>query len=964
MLQYFNTTWNEIAFRMPELAEAGYSSIWVPPPTKAGGGLSVGYDLFDPFDLGSKDQRGSVSTRYGTEADLLRMIEIAHRFGIRVYLDNVMNHRGFDVPGYNASTPIDVYPGLVPEDFHLQVTADGFYRNWPGISNYNDQFQVWNLSTSNLVDIAQEPGTTNLNFGGFQGANHPKIRIVRQPNNPEFYCYLPDGTYVGFGPNNGITAALIAANPDFYAEYVQDYLIRAARWEIDLTKADGLRLDAVKHIRDDFFGASGAGADFNDYGYLGQVQRQFKLTRGFSDTNLRDTLFDSEKGRDDAIFFGEHLGGTPQEPYIERGMRLLDDALSGKLNGSLSFGPLNGLDLPGGGGFANGHQTGIAYAQSADNGYANKRQLQHAFIMTRAGLPVIYSDGNHQAGTLGQIGKPFPANAYTNFLGQYGDIRLPNLLYIHNQFARGDQIPKWSDGSVVAFERRDKRENGAMTDADGTVLLFLMNANSATGQNRPVQTTFPPGAYLWQYAGGEADGGDSMAGFYYTVPANGQVGDLTIPKGGYFAFSWRTPELPDVNATLPPIQILQNGAPAPTVAFERQDGPDGDANFNPYGVPGDTPGDFKYTMTVPRVTDGTNLSFLARADGSAENILMLLDGGVDINSQMNLGPLTGDRRDHPPALSTDAFLGYEQMRFVQRAAEKFAARDISRNRLGSAGAETYQATIGTAGFAVTNGAGGGLNTSAGTATYAYHDPGATALDGQAGATAQFFPAPQNAIGQPVTVYLKTAYQFEVNKTFLYYTTDGATFPEGAGGQPGNAATRVVPLAFVQNGNPDGSPQGFPTTDWWRGTLPALPAGTVLRYKLGAFSSNAPSVFPTDAAAVALKKKMETRFEITGFNAQTAFHHPHNDYGQTRTGLTEGFHQLRTRQFLSRAGRASIYNTSVQTFYYDTQPPAGQIAFPAGKRRHDRRQSLRRRRPHRSERDGGLVSDHRLRSRER
>ncbi len=60
---------------MPELAEAGYDSIWLPPPTKGSGGLSVGYDLWDRFDLGSKDQRGSVRTRYGTEAELLRLIE-------------------------------------------------------------------------------------------------------------------------------------------------------------------------------------------------------------------------------------------------------------------------------------------------------------------------------------------------------------------------------------------------------------------------------------------------------------------------------------------------------------------------------------------------------------------------------------------------------------------------------------------------------------------------------------------------------------------------------------------------------------------------------------------------------------------------------------------------------------------------------------------------------------------------
>lgn len=32
MLQYFNTSWAEITAKMPELAEAGYSSLWLPPP--------------------------------------------------------------------------------------------------------------------------------------------------------------------------------------------------------------------------------------------------------------------------------------------------------------------------------------------------------------------------------------------------------------------------------------------------------------------------------------------------------------------------------------------------------------------------------------------------------------------------------------------------------------------------------------------------------------------------------------------------------------------------------------------------------------------------------------------------------------------------------------------------------------------------------------------------------------------
>ena len=91
-----------------------------------------------------------------------------------------------------------------------------------------------------------------------------------------------------------------------------------------------------------------------------------------------------------------------------------------------------------------------------------------------------------------------------------------------------------------------------MTDADGTTLLFMMNCDSSNGEGgRAIQTTFPAGSYLYQYATGQADSGDTMSNFYYTVPSNQQVSDLVIPKGGYFAFSWRTPEQPSVNVSTP-----------------------------------------------------------------------------------------------------------------------------------------------------------------------------------------------------------------------------------------------------------------------------------------------------------------------------------------------------------------------------------------------------------------------------
>ncbi|MBS0658101.1 MAG: hypothetical protein JSR82_07630 [Verrucomicrobia bacterium] len=985
MLQYFNTEWREIADKMPELAEAGYTSLWLPPPTKGSGGLSVGYDLWDRFDLGSKDQRGSVRTRYGTEADLLRLVEIAHRFGIRVYFDNIMNHNAFDVPGYNEFTPIDIYPGFVPEDFHLRVTPEGFYRKWDNVRSYGDAWQVQNLGLADLIDIAQET-PNNVNFGTFEGAQSPKISFKRHPQNTEYYLDLdlpipftnPAGTFnsytfsnkepfqdVGYTNSQGAFVAAAAANGRFdfedlngngkhdagepsepftdtgidptnpahrtaawgfgdgkynmgtvVNEDVGALLIRSARWLLDRTKADGLRLDAVKHVPDYFFGQqSGAGKDYSSAGYLGQAQEQFNLTRGFSDwNNHRDSVFNSEQGRDDAMMFGEHLGNPPPYGgYWDAGMRLVDNDLRSSLNGILGnpSATLAGLDQPGGYGFA--PALGVMHAQSHDNDYAARSELQTALYFTRAGIGLVYTDGNYQAQTLGQSGGAFPRHANTNFLGQYGDGRIPNMLYVHQQFARGDQIPKWGDNDVVAYERRDKRENGGMTDADGTTMLFMLNDNYASGQARSITTTFPNGAYLFNYS---TYGG----GFYVTVPANQQMNSVIIPPGGYFAFSWRSPEQTAAFAgsEVKPITIRQGTQPVGFVNVVRKDGPDGDPGFNPYGLPDANTTDYSYTIALPRVTDGTNLSFIARGDGSAENMLLELDGGVDVNSQMGLGPTTGELRDHPPALSTDTFLGYEQMQFVRRTTEKFAARNTTRNVIGSPGAESYEAVIGTAGLTVNNGS--GLNTNTNTAAYIYHDPAATRdIDTQL----QFNPPPQSAVNQPITVRVKSGYQFQISRVWLYYTTDGLTFPEGSGGV-GRGTTQVVELAFDTHGNPDGSN----ITDWWVGTIPALPNATKLRYKIGGSGTVSPSVFPGNAASVDLKLRMETVFQVTGFNATTATVFPHNDYGVRQTGLKEGFHFLRVRQFLDRAGRASIYNTYTQTFYYDAERPGGEIKFPS------------------------------------
>jgi hypothetical protein len=925
ILQYFNTSYQELALKLPELAEAGYEAIWLPPPTKASGGLSTGYDCWDPFDLGSKDQSGSVQTKYGTDGELRSLIAAAHRFGIRVYVDNIMNHRAFSVPGYDAGSPIDTYPGMVPEDFHLRTTEEGFYRKWDNVADWSDTWQVQNRNFSDLIDIAQEV-PDNGNFGQTEGDHVPKIKLVRHPNNPEYYCYMPgagDGVYVGFDSTN-ITWDVLndSANAWFYEEDVNAYLIRAVRWLVHHTRIDGLRLDAVKHVPAYFFGEQWAGDKAgNGNGYCGQAQVQFNLTRVFDDWNdHRDTVFDPEAsfGRNDLMMFGEHLGSPPPVgDYIASGMRLVDSELHGFLNGNLgqSWGTVAGLQSEGGEGFAWDH--GVTYVKSHDDDYSTRPELQFALTLTRRGLPCVYTDGNYQSETLGESGGAFPRHANINFLGQWGDDRIPNLVYIHNHFARSWQWGRWGDQDVVAYDRIDKRENGGMSDGDGTVLFFVMNDDYANGQYREISTSFPAGSWLWQYstAGG---------GFYYQVSWDQKIKVIT-PPGGYFAFSWRSPEDSDLwsGAGGNSITIQENGSDAGWISYEREDGPDGDPGFNPYGVVDEDPTDFAYTYYVPRITNPTNVRFAVRTDGSAKNVLLKLDGGVDIN---------GNGRDHLPGNSgsTAVFEGYEQIGFVQRQyREKFAAADIARNTVGSLGAETYVATIGSVGWTINNGTEAEVGDD-NTANWIQHAPGAT---NEAGA--HFWPEPENAADAPVYLAVKVGYSQQINKMFVYYTTDGASWPEGAGGETVGAA-HVTEMNWATNGTPDGGG----TPDWWKCALPAMTNGTVLRYKIGAFlqqngdTNASPHVpyaipFPNDDYSIYNKKSMMGLWEQKDLDLSALTYYPHNDYDTSTlsTGLVEGFHVVRARAFLERDNKASIYNTFTQPFYYDVQTPEGRIVWP-------------------------------------
>ena len=398
-------------------------------------------------------------------------------------------------------------------------------------------------------------------------------------------------------------------------------------------------------------------------------------------------------------------------------MRLVDNDLRNQLNWRFSAGDLWGYDSAESGGFH--PAVGIMHAQSHDNDYVDRKELQHAYYYLRKGIGLLYSDGNFHAETLGESGGAFPRWANTAYLGQWGQTHVPELLKIHENFIRYDHIPlgtHW-DGASIAWER------GGTHPWNTVVVVF--NSKWQDWLAIPTHGSFPSDAYLYNYARTyQCYYKDSGPAADYVVASD--LFNVNQPPNSYSVWGYKNP---DPSKLWPGnvITIYDNGQVTDTVAVERKDGPDGDSQFNPYGLAnrgfpdGEEPTPYAYRIQIPRVTSGTNVVFSARADGSTGNIMMRLNGGMDLNGETHED---GDLRDNPPGVADDTWLGYENVNFIQRIwPEKYAAVDTQNCKIGTSGATSYQVVSGQTN--VTNYAAVVTNdygTSLGELSWVYHNP--------------------------------------------------------------------------------------------------------------------------------------------------------------------------------------------------------------------------------------------------
>ena len=101
MMQYFESElpadkklWVNLKADAAKLKTAGITAVWLPPAYKGAAGVEdMGYSVYDLYDLGEFNQKGTVATKYGTKKEYIDAIDALHSKGINVYADIVLNHK-------------------------------------------------------------------------------------------------------------------------------------------------------------------------------------------------------------------------------------------------------------------------------------------------------------------------------------------------------------------------------------------------------------------------------------------------------------------------------------------------------------------------------------------------------------------------------------------------------------------------------------------------------------------------------------------------------------------------------------------------------------------------------------------------------------------------------------------------------------------------------------------------------
>jgi alpha-amylase len=620
ILQADEASYATLESRVPDLFAAGYGQLLTPPPGRAdSGNQSVGYDVYNRFDLGGPGN----PTLYGTATGLKALVAAVHQMGGTYYSDLVWNHDGFSNLGTPGFAAAGGYPGFALT-LNPQNNSQG-YNDIDGDFHSAFDTSTTGMRLAGLIDIAQEK-------------NYQFIRNPVDPNNP---LNLPAGTTPAFGRLANVPDP---ANAQFYPdqslppisvydpttgeqnikiypfnladpshgtpvpENALGYLMRYTQWMVQVIGVDGFRLDAAKNMPPWVL---------NYY------------DRAVYRSSFRTLL----NGSQEPIFgFGEVFDGDKNliQQYIRKDINPSDPGTIGGNRDALDF-PLyfalqHNLS-------SNGYQNdwnnvlgasldsqnhgseGVSFVSSADSPPPYLDNVAYAYTLTRPGNAIVYFNA-HEFGP----NRSFPRDGRGDALGGlYGDT-ITKLVNIRDTHPEGN------------FDVRDLEKDVLIYERDDSLLVGLNNRLDSGYDSRTVHTDFPPGTYLVELTGNATDPNvdpDGAIPPLLQVDANGNV-NLRVPRNrndngvetdkGYVIYA---PASPQGNLTITNVDHVIPGQ-TPTAATN------GTARLSSIDVV--TGNTFQIQL------DTTNVNLLGNPqfhdqDANGDNALFKIDGGVDATGQ-------------------------------------------------------------------------------------------------------------------------------------------------------------------------------------------------------------------------------------------------------------------------------------------------------------------------------------------
>lgn len=620
ILQIFEAQWGNIENRVADIHNAGYGRLWVPPPSKAsGGGFSVGYDVFDRFDLGAPRDE----TRYGTSEGFRAMIEASHKASVGVNPDLIWNHNAFSdyrdtnlvnqggYPGFAITLP-----GDINGDFHSPFATGEIEGRISGLNDIDhDKVHLFYRHPTQAGDPSNIPSGTVFN--------------QVDPNNARFY---PDmglgGTPVIDGRGNPTTlydfnaATPLAGDP--VLEGSLGLLMRNVRWMIQEYDIDGFRMDAVKHFEREFL------QDFDTASFLAK----------------REPLLD---GSPHHIYsFGEAFDGNKAflQEFVRKDINNNNLGTVGGNRDSLDFSLFFALrdNLTGNGLANNWHSIRNAHFDQNDDGQINGSQgvtfvhshdsegaflnnVAHAYTLMLPTEAIVYMNADAIAG------ETFPEEGRDDALGGFYGDAITTLVGLRNTHGRGDFKERWVDdafnpngfSNVYVYERSNAAVVGLNSRNDGVAIT-----------RNGVQTDFAPGTVLVELTGNATnpavDPSDTVPDSV-VVNGSGQI-NITVPANasggrGYVIYGVAGPQ-----GTL---SVTSTGVIEGTTGTSANFGTARLADIEVITDP---------TFTVRLDTDAVSLPNPSgpgtvrdeHADG--DTALLMIDGGVDLNGNGSVDNVT------------------------------------------------------------------------------------------------------------------------------------------------------------------------------------------------------------------------------------------------------------------------------------------------------------------------------------